>query len=193
MIPPERVVMSTQGNIGHKRVVMSTRTAYPACMSDLSDALFLVDPDPPARKTLSFSRTPTVLLTFAANRFTRNAARHYQERFGIGAMDWRILVMLSREPDSSVSHASKTIGIDKAAVSRSLHRLEKKGLVTPDAKGSDERRKDWTLTDEGAALHDTILTEALARQRLLLEGFNEDEVRQFTSYLSRFLDNLEKL
>ena len=29
----------------------------------------------PATTTLSFSRSPTVLLTFAANRFTRSAAR----------------------------------------------------------------------------------------------------------------------
>lgn len=172
---------------------MSTQANYLIGMSDLSDDLFLVDPDAPARKTLSFSRTPTVLLSFAANRFTRSASRYYQDKFGIGAMDWRMLVMLSREPGSSVSHASKTIGIDKAAVSRSLQRLKKMDLVTPDTKGADERRKDWTLTEKGAALHDRILTEALARQRLLLDGFSKDEVRQFTSYLSRFLDNLDSL
>lgn len=166
-------------------------------MHDLSDDLFLIDPsaspDTPARRTLSFSRSPTVLLTFAANRFTRSAARHYQNTYGIGAMDWRMLVMLSREPGSSVSHASKTMGIDKAAVSRSLQRLQTKGLASPTATGSDERRKDWTLTQQGADLHDRILETALDRQRRLLADFAPDEVQQLNSYLSRILTNLETL
>ncbi|WP_299348832.1 MarR family winged helix-turn-helix transcriptional regulator [uncultured Shimia sp.] len=166
-------------------------------MSELDDALFLIDPNDsessPARRTLSFRRTPTVLLNFAANRFTRNAARYYQKQFGIGAMDWRMLVMLSREPGSSVSHAAKTIGIDKAAVSRSLQRLEKMNLVSAKASGPDERRKDWTLTPAGARMHDEILIVALERQRQLLTGFSKAEVEQFTDYLARFLSNLDTL
>ncbi|WP_127113466.1 MarR family winged helix-turn-helix transcriptional regulator [Shimia sediminis] len=166
-------------------------------MTNLTDDLFLIDPndspETPARRTLSFSRTPTVLLTFAANRFTRSAARHYQETFGIGAMDWRMLVMLAREPGSSVSHASKTMGIDKAAVSRSLQRLQSNDLASPAATGPDERRKDWTLTQTGAELHDRILEDALARQRQLLDGFSPEEVQQLNGYLTRFLTNLDAL
>lgn len=176
----------------------------PRKSGDLADALFLIDPagagagadagsPMPAGPTLSFSRTPTVLLTFAANRFTRSASRVYQDRFGIGAMDWRMLVMLMREPGSSVSHASRTIGIDKAAVSRSLQRLEKRGLATPTEVDGDERRKDWGLTPEGRALHDQILDLALDRQKALLDGFSRADVTAFTAYLSRFLENLDRL
>lgn len=174
----------------------------PAEESELADSLFLIDPSGanpasgtpvPAGPTLSFSRTPTVLLTFAANRFTRSASRVYQDRFGIGAMDWRMLVMLMREPGSSVSHASRTIGIDKAAVSRSLQRLEKRGLATPEVVGGDERRKDWRLTPAGRALHDRVLELALVRQKALLNGFSREEIAAFTGYLSRFLENLEHL
>lgn len=68
---------------------------------DSFDSLFLVDvedEDGETSRTLSFSRSPTVLLTFAANRFTRAAAKTYAEKFGIGAVDWRMLVMLTRKP-----------------------------------------------------------------------------------------------
>ena len=113
-------------------------------MDDLPDKMFLTeleqDEDGRSRQTLSFSRSPTVLLNFAANRFTRNASRHYQNAFGIGAMDWRMLVTLTRDPGSSVSHASATIGIDKGAVSRSLARLEKEGLAKAQCNSPDERR-----------------------------------------------------
>lgn len=166
-------------------------------MTELSDDLFLIHPDgspsAPAAPTLDFARTPTVLLTFAGNRFTRSAAKDYLDRFGIGVMDWRMLVMLTREPGSSVSHAARTIGIDKAAVSRALQRMEKAGLVAAQSQSSDDRRKDWTLTKAGHALHARILQRALERQRHLLNGFENAEVEAFTDYLRRFLDNLDSL
>ncbi|MCB1340984.1 MAG: MarR family transcriptional regulator [Pseudooceanicola sp.] len=136
--------------------------------------------------TLDFERSPTVLLTFAANRYTRAAARLYQDRFGIGAMDWRMLVMLTREPGSSVSHAGRTIGIDKGAVSRSLKRLEDKGLAT--TRGG---RSDWVLTPAGEQLHAEILKVALERQQRLLEGLSAQDVAVLTRCLGRFLTNLE--
>lgn len=166
-------------------------------MTSLSDDLFLVHPDDtpdsPAATTLSFTRAPTVLLSFAGNRFNRSAARVYQEEFGIGVMDWRMLVMLTREPGSPVSHAARTIGIDKAAVSRSLQRLQQAGLVTAEVPGGDERRKTWTLTKAGHNLHARMLERALDRQRQLLSGFDPQDVEAFAGYLRRFLDNLEAL
>lgn len=164
----------------------------------LPDELFLVNLEdaessgPDARATLSFSRSTTVLLTFAANRFTRHAARLYQDQFGLGAMDWRMLVMLTRAPGCSVAHASKTIGIDKGAVSRSLSRLEKAELAEANCTAHDERRKSWSLTRKGCDLHDQILEVALQRQRELLKGFTVAEVEQFNSFLQRFLGNLEE-
>ncbi len=164
-------------------------------MSDeyLSDELFLVSPDGEGTKTLSFSRSPTVLLNFAANRFTRLASRDYQDRFGIGAMDWRMLVMMTRAPGCTVAQASRTIGIDKGAVSRSLARLEKAGLAQSTSNSSDVRRKSWVLTTDGKEMHDRILKIALERQRSLLKGFSTDDVDQLTTLLRRFLDNLDAI
>ena len=159
----------------------------------LDTAFFLGEEDTGAGqgKTLEFDRNPTVLLVFAANRFTRSAARFYQERFGIGAMDWRMLVMLTKEPDIPVARASKVIGIDKAAVSRSLQRLEKAGLAVPERLGTDDRRKSWTLTEDGHALHARMLESALERQAKLLDGFTKEEAEAFAGSLRRFLANLD--
>lgn len=155
----------------------------------LPDEMFLVTPEPGGMATLSFCKSPTVLLTFAANRFTRKTSRLNQDQFGIGAMDWRMLVMLTREPGSTVSHAGRTIGIDKAAVSRSLRRLEAKGLVAP----SEQNANKWHLNEEGRALHAQMLAVALQRQRQLLDGLSRQEVEQFSRCLSVFLENLDGL
>ncbi|NMG41097.1 MarR family transcriptional regulator [Chelativorans sp. ZYF759] len=166
-------------------------------MNELDDALFLVavtdESESETHHTLSFSRSTTVLLTFAANRFTRSASRFYQQRFGMGAMDWRMLVMLTREPDASVSRASAVIGIDKAAVSRSLGRLEEAGLAIASTPTSNPRRRSWRLTKKGHQLHGEILEVALSRQRRLLEGFSAEEVERMNDMLRRFMANLEAM
>ncbi len=162
-------------------------------MSDLPDDFFLILPDAsddsPAAPTLDFDRSPVVTLTFAGNRLTRNAARAYQEEFGIGVMEWRMLVLLTRSPGCSVVSAARTTGIDKAAVSRSLQRMQKDGLARSESSGRDERRKAWFLTESGHTLHARILPRALQRQRALLKGFSKDELVAFSSYLQRFLAN----
>ncbi len=163
-------------------------------MSDLTDEMFLALPDgsdaSPAAPTLDFDRSPVVTVTFAGNRLTRNSARAYQEEFGIGVMDWRMLVMLTRDPGCSVGHAARTTGIDKAAVSRALQRMEQAGLAQAKVLGGDERRKSWFLTDEGHALHARMLPRALDRQRALLKGFSPEDLDAFAGYLQRFLKNI---
>lgn len=163
---------------------------------DFSDAMFLVNADDETgayMRTLSFSRSPTVLLTFAANGFTRDAAKIYKELYGIGAMDWRMLVMLTRQPGVTVTQSANTIGIDKGAVSRSVARLEKKELAVRGELHSNGRSRGWWLTDSGRHLHSRVLDEALARQRVLLKGYSKDEIVQFCDLLSRFIQNLNTL
>ncbi len=164
--------------------------------SSLPDELFLVqveEGDAAPHTTLSFSRSPTVLLTFAANRFTRAASRIYQERYGIGAMDWRMLVMLTREPGATISRSSEVIGIDKAAVSRSVQRLRKLRLVSQGELQANGRSRGLKLTQKGHALHERILREALDRQKKLLKGFSPEETTMLCDMLTRFLHNLEDL
>ncbi len=159
----------------------------------MDKSYFLAPPSEGAhgQSTLDFDKSPTVQLVFAANRFTRNSARLYQNSFGIGAMDWRMLVMLTKEPASSVARCSVVIGIDKAAVSRSLTRLEKEDLVTSTAPHSDPRRKVWSLTQKGQDLHGKILEAALNEQLKLLKGFSVEEVETLTSLLARLQKNME--
>ncbi len=163
----------------------------------LSDEMFLIPldtgPKRPVSETLSFTDAPVVQMIFLANRYTRHISKIYLEQFGVGVMDWRMLVMLAREPECSVAHASRTIGIDKAAVSRCLKRLEKQGLAKVSSIGNDERRKEWVLTQRGGTLHDKILKVSLAEQKKLLAGFSRDEVSSLNDQLSQLLDNLQDL
>ena len=164
---------------------------------ELPDEMFLVEVTDEetgeTRQTLSISSTPTILLSFAANRFTEAASNFFKERFGLGSVDWRMLFMLAQHPGTTAAHASRTIGIDKGAVSRCLHLLADKQLAFAGALHPNGRSRGWHLTRKGIDLHDRILTAALERQRHLLRGFEPAEIEVLCVLLKRFLNNLDAM
>lgn len=160
-------------------------------MQGLPDEIFLTAGDSTTRRTLNLTTNPMALLVFAANRHTRNSARYYRRVLGLRAMDYRILVILTAEPNSSVTSASEVIGIDKAAVSRSLQRLEALRYVTSKTLGSNARHRLWRLTAKGNALHDKVLALGLERQRQHLRGFSEEDIEKLSAMLRLIMKNLE--
>ena len=165
-------------------------------MADALDEFFVEDverSDGSGSKSLNLDNNPTVLLVWAANSFNRSASRHYQNEFGISAMEWRMLVMLCKEPDVPVTAASPAVGYDKGAVSRALSKLEKLGLAEAIANGTNPRSRLWHLTPEGYELHDRMLEDVLARQKQVLSGFTPREIKKFNEMLRRFRENLDGL
>jgi DNA-binding MarR family transcriptional regulator len=143
--------------------------------------------------TLSFRHSPLVLLAFAGNRYARVSSRMFKNKSNFGIMVWRLLVMLARYPGTPVSVASKTTGIDKAAISRTLAHMQKDGLVETSAPPSDPRRKSWNLTSKGYNLHRKMLPTSLDLHRGLLADMSDKEISELQRLLTKLLDNLEKL
>lgn len=143
--------------------------------------------------TLSFTRSPLVMLGFTANRYARTTSRIFKKEFGLGAMDWRMLVMLTWKTDIPASVASQTIGIDKAAISRSLARLEKLGFVIASFPGANGKRPVWRLTQKGYELHDSMLKTSLHFHKKLTQGFSEQDIEKFNGYLELMMRNVEDL
>ncbi|MDX1737852.1 MAG: MarR family transcriptional regulator [Alphaproteobacteria bacterium] len=141
--------------------------------------------------TLDFDKSPAILAVHAATKFTRKLSRHLQLKYGIGAMDWRMLVILTREEDIPGARATSLLDIDKAAVSRALTRLKDQGLVDFKILGKDTRRKLWRLTPKGRDLHAEMLETALEMQDQLIEGFTYLEVKTLNKLMHQMLENIE--
>ncbi|MEO9601563.1 MarR family transcriptional regulator [Parasphingorhabdus sp.] len=142
-------------------------------------------------QTISLSRSPLALLSFAANRFTGAASAYFQEQNDLGSVDWRMLFMLAQQPGITAARASETIVVDKGSVSRCLHRLAKNDLAYAGELHANGRSRGWYLTDSGRKMHDKILHVALEKQQQLLQGFAPAEVDQLCTLIQRFLENLE--
>src|ERR1700690_3143515 len=68
-------------------------------------------------------------LTYLAGKISNSASATYRPKFGVGITDWRIMALLATEPWISAGRVCDVIGLDKAAVSRSVHGMNAAGTV----------------------------------------------------------------
>jgi DNA-binding MarR family transcriptional regulator len=126
-------------------------------------------------------------LSHLNNRLSSGASQIYLRRFGVGINEWRVLSMLAQEPQITAARVGQNLGLHKAIVSRSVHDLESKGLLTLQYRAGQRLLE---LTDAGHALHDEMIVVALARERMLLAGFSDKERDTLLGLLRRMHANL---
>jgi DNA-binding MarR family transcriptional regulator len=144
-------------------------------------------------QTLSISRTPAMLLSFAANKFTEAAANYFADRLNLGTVDWRMLLLLARLPGITAMQSARTMGVDKGTVSRAVSRLKQRELICAGDLHANGRSRGLFLTPTGRAMHDQILDIAVEQHLELLKGFSPDEAKLMADFLLRFTKNLEAM
>jgi DNA-binding MarR family transcriptional regulator len=141
--------------------------------------------DRASSKGLDLNNYVPAFLTFLANKMSSSASTVYRRRFGIGITDWRIMALLAIEPWIPAGRIGEVIGLDKAAISRSVRDMAALGLVETQVLENDQRRQFIALTHAGVALHDEIVDVALERERALLAELSDEERRTLISLLAR--------
>jgi DNA-binding MarR family transcriptional regulator len=124
-------------------------------------------------------------LTYLAGKISSSASATYRPKFGVGITDWRIMALLATEPWISPGRVCDVIGLDKAAVSRSVREMELNGTVEIKRADDDQLRQLIALTHRGLNLHDRIVKLSLARERQLLKNFSTSERKTLVDFLSR--------
>jgi DNA-binding MarR family transcriptional regulator len=129
------------------------------------------------------------LLLWVTNKVSSSASLLYSAEFGIGITDWRVLAFLVIYPWSTASQGCELMGLDKAAVSRSLAFMLERGLLQSRPAGG--RKVEYRTSSSGKRLHDRVIVVALAREEALLSGFDAAERAQLVAFLHRLLRNLD--
>ena len=124
-------------------------------------------------------------LTYLAGKISSSASATYRPKFGVGITDWRIMALLATEPWISAGRVCDVIGVDKAAVSRSVRGMKSIGIVDVHWAADDQVRQSIALTRKGLILHDRIAKLSLEREQQLLKGFSAAERKMLISFLSR--------
>jgi len=129
------------------------------------------------------------LLLWLSNKIASSATQVYRAKFGIGVTDWRVLAYFEIYPWTTASSACELMGIDKAAVSRSIAFLLGNGWLRPRPSGL--RRVQYRTSASGKALHDRVLMVAMARETALLKGVSLTDRQRLIRILHRMLGNLD--
>ena len=124
-------------------------------------------------------------LTYLAGKISNSASATYRPKFGVGITDWRIMALLATEPWISAGRICDVIGLDKAAVSRSVRAMKLNGLVDVHWADDDKYRQVIALTRQGLNLHDRIVRLSLQREQQLLKSFSAAERKTLINFLSR--------
>ena len=125
-----------------------------------------------------------------ASSIDRAAGAYYGTRFGLRIADLRVLVHAARSPGLSLVEISRRARIDRAWISRSVQRLEKRALVRKRPVEGDDRAHSVFLTDDGDALLRQLIPVIQKRQRRLLEGENQKQLEQALDRLARRVEEM---
>jgi DNA-binding MarR family transcriptional regulator len=144
----------------------------------------------PCEAALDLNSHIATKVAIFANRLSRSASRFYRKRYGIGVVEWRIMMFIGHATETRANRICRETDLDKGAVSRSLNALARMGIVSVREDGADSRRNNVALTAKGRALHDRLVPVAIERQRALLSDVTPDEVQAFSHLIDRLQSNV---
>ena len=103
----------------------------------------------------------------------------------------RILYVLWQKDGISIKTLSEQCGLAITSLTSMLERMEKQGLLRRENDEKDRRKTLLFLTERAYALREDYEAVSARMGTIFYEGFNEEEIRLFESFLRRVLDNLE--
>ena len=101
---------------------------------------------------------------------------------------------MKRKSTLSTAHRaalSDQCGLAITSLTSMLERMEKQGLLRRESDEKDKRKTLLFLTDRAYALREDYEAVSAQMGAVFYEGFSEEEIRLFESFLRRVLDNLE--
>lgn len=140
-----------------------------------------------------FVRTPSVgtkisaRLGSLAGAVVTTASATYA-RIGIGSVEAKVLFILDEGP-MTAARISKALGMDRAAISRTVKALVARRLL----ERSHGPVATLSLTPKGLIMHGAVKCISEERERRLLTNFSDGERVQLVNYLQRLAVNVPDL
>lgn len=108
---------------------------------------------------------------------------------GMTAMQWRPLVMLATKRADTSAELARLNAIDTGAMTRTLDRLEAKGLIERRRSVQDRRVIHIALTPAGETVATRIPPYIARTLEHHLRGFSTEEAEMLSHFLRRMLAN----
>lgn len=96
----------------------------------------------------------------------------------LGSAELDVLIRLRHTKEPVIARRlALLLGVSRAAVSKTLAKLERRGYIRREPNPADRRAARITVTEAGAASVDDLFPRQLAVEAQLLEGLGEDRTK----------------
>lgn len=153
-------------------------------------------PDAPAESSQQYrcdrQRTyednPGYLIKMVFNSMNRTLDQEMAP-LGLTATQWRPIAMIAMGRADTAVELARQNGVDTGAMTRTLDRLEAKGLLRRQRSEQDRRVVKIELTEEGQTTVRHIPGNIARTLNHYLRGFSEAEVAMLMHFIQRMLAN----
>ena len=139
----------------------------------------------------------TDLLSFKifrlSNQVGKLAEAAAQQEAGLSLPEHRCLSVIAKYRATTVTDICAASQIDKAWVSRTVTRLQDKGLVVAGLDPNDGRRTLYNITRKGKQLAAKLLQKSRERQASFFSGFSLQDTQQLMQMLEKIEANARAL
>ena len=125
-------------------------------------------------------------LSILSLKISNGIAEHYQDQFGINTSEWRVLIILYKNPDITAKKISHLSQMDKVRISRTLKSLQLKDYLTQRQHPLDARAKKYELNKRGKYLMRAVIPDALRYEEELLSQLSATEREQLHHLIGKF-------
>ena len=146
----------------------------------------------PRTPVLDLDRFLPYRLDILAESVSQALSRLYQERYGLGVPEWRVLAHLGQYAPITAKAIGAHSRMHKTKVSRAVAELERLGLVSRTDSDQDRREELLSLTAKGTAAYDDLAPKAADFARHLLDDLSATEQRALERAIERLLKKFER-
>lgn len=132
---------------------------------------------------------------YLANHMARLFAVGLQRRIkplGLSTGQFPALLALWATEGQTQKDLVQQLGIEQATLANTLSRMERDGLISRKPCEEDGRVQRIFLTQKARALRDEAIGSAQAQNAVALEGFSEQEIEEFLSFMHRAINAMQK-
>ena len=139
-----------------------------------------------------FEASPSFLIIALGNKLSVSAERNLRKTLGLSLMEWRVLAILAVEPAAPPGRIIAIAGVNKAAVSRAVNSLERRGLLRRVAATDHGLRTRLFLTPAGKRLHRRGESARVRAEGTLMQGMSAPDRNHVVSLLKKVMRNLDR-
>lgn len=147
---------------------------------------------PPGTAGTVFEGSIAFLLVTLGNRLSVEAERVLRRMLDLSFMEWRVLTVLGEEPAAPPGRIVAVAGVNKAAVSRAVNSLERRGLLMRQPAPEHRLRTQLFLTEAGRAIYERGSAARRLGEDAVLEGLSPEDRQRLLANLRHLLRNMDE-